>query len=227
MYRTILLFLFLVTIIPCHATDTTRLAPVSVVVTDMKNKPTPGQQVLFRSEATQKIFSGRADATGRFFIQLPVGDNYIITVKSLTDTSKYGMIEIPALGSDEVYNEPFTVNVKFEMARHYTLDRVYFDFGRATLRPESFSELNELVEFMKNKETIRIEIAGHTDNVGKDADNLKLSQQRAEAIQNYLVKKGIQPSRLTAKGYGATLPIADNSTDEGRQKNRRTEVKIL
>lgn len=230
MYRTTLLSFFLFLFVPyfkSHASDTMRLAPVSVIVTDMKSRPSKGQQVLFRSAATQKIYSGRSDASGRFFLQLPIGDKYFITVKSLTDTSKYGVIEIPTLGPDEEYTEPFTVNVKFEIARNYRLDRVYFDFGKATLRPESFPELEELVEFMRNKDDIRIEIAGHTDNVGKDADNLKLSQQRAEAIRNYLVKKGIQPARVVAKGYGATLPIADNATDEGRQKNRRTEVKIL
>jgi OOP family OmpA-OmpF porin len=209
------------------ASDTTRLAPVAVFVTDMKGKPSKGEQVLFKSESTQKIFSGRSDASGRFFTQLPAGDKYFITVKALTDTSKYGVIEIPAIGEDEEYTEPFAVSVKFEIARSYKLERVYFDFAKATLRPESFPELEELVDFMKHRETIRIEIAGHTDNVGKDADNLKLSQQRAEAIRNYVLKKGIQPARVIAKGYGAALPIADNSTEEGRQKNRRTEVKIL
>ena len=80
---------------------------------------------------------------------------------------------------------------------------------------------------MKWKENEKIEIAGHTDNVGNDADNLKLSQQRADAIRQYLIKKGIQPPRVIAKGYGASQPVADNSTDEGRRRNRRTEVKIL
>jgi outer membrane protein OmpA-like peptidoglycan-associated protein len=158
---------------------------------------------------------------------LPPGDKYIITVKSITDSTKYGSITIPALGQDEFYTEPFKVNVKFEAARTYTLDNVHFDFGKATLRPESFAELEELVSYLKNKDEIRIEIAGHTDNVGQDADNLKLSQQRADAIRNYVLKKGIQPARIIAKGYGAAEPVADNDTDEGRQLNRRTEVRIL
>ncbi len=227
MYRTnFLLLFFLLCLQFSHAADTVRLAPVNVIVTDMKSKPSRGQQILFRSEATKKIYSGRSDATGKFFLQLPMGDKYLITVKSLTDTSKYGLIDIPALGADEEYAEPFTVNVKFEIARNYKLDRVYFDFGRATLRPESFPELEELVDFMNNRDE-RVEIAGHTDNVGKDTDNMHLSQQRAEAIRNYLIKKGIPGARIIAKGYGASLPIADNATEEGRQKNRRTEVKIL
>lgn len=79
---------------------------------------------------------------------------------------------------------------------------------------------------MKWKEDSKIEIAGHTDNVGNDNDNMILSQKRAETVKTWLVKKGIQPQRIIAKGYGASQPVADNST-EGRQQNRRTEVRIL
>jgi OmpA-OmpF porin, OOP family len=211
------------------ASDTSQsvLAKVNVFVTDMKGKPSKGEQVLFRSDVTQKTVGGRSDAMGKFSLQLPAGANYMIIVKSLTDTTKYGMISIPALKPDEFYTEPFKVNVKFEAAKNYTLDNVHFDVGKATLRPESFPELEELVAYLKNKEDIKIEIAGHTDNVGKDADNLKLSQQRADAIRNYVLKKGIQPARVTAKGYGTAEPVADNDTDEGRQLNRRTEVRVL
>ena len=119
------------------------------------------------------------------------------------------------------------MNVKFAVSKTYTLNNVHFDFAKATLRADSFAELEELVSYLKHKDDIRVEIAGHTDNVGNDADNLKLSQQRAEAIRNYVIRKGISPSRIVAKGYGAAEPVADNDTDEGRQLNRRTEVRIL
>ena len=117
--------------------------------------------------------------------------------------------------------------MKFETAKTYTLDNVHFDVAKATLRPDSFSELEELVTYLKNKTDISIEIAGHTDNVGKDADNLRLSQQRADSIREYIIKKGIESKRVSAKGYGASEPIAPNDTDKGRQSNRRTEVHIL
>ena len=234
MHRTILLLIhcfFSFTIFGQgnHSKDSisSLLAPVNVFVTDLKGKPSKGEQVLFKSQATQKIISGRSDAAGKFSLQLPAGDKYSITIKSITDTTKYGVIEIPGLGPDESFTEPFKVNVKFEPARSYTLDNVHFDFGKATLRPDSYKELEELISYLKYKESIRIEIAGHTDNVGKDDDNLRLSQQRAEAIRNYLLKKGISPARVVAKGYGATQPVADNETEEGRQQNRRTEVRIL
>jgi outer membrane protein OmpA-like peptidoglycan-associated protein len=208
-------------------TSLSKFAKVNVFVTDMKGKPSKGEQVLFKSEATGNTVSGLSDATGRFSLQLPAGDKYIITVRSLTDSTKYGSISIPALPPDQFFTEPFKVNVKFEAARTYTLDNVHFDFGKATLRPESFAELEELISYLKNKDDINVEIAGHTDNVGNDADNLKLSQQRAEAIRNYVIKKGIQPARVIAKGYGTAEPVADNDTEEGRQLNRRTEVRVL
>jgi outer membrane protein OmpA-like peptidoglycan-associated protein len=206
---------------------TASVASVNVIVTDMSGKPSKGEQILFKSDATQHVFSGRSDATGKFTLQLPAGDQYTIKVKNLTDTTKYGTIKIPALEPGQSFSEPFKVNIKFKLARSYTLDNVHFDFGKATLRPDSFTELGELVSFLVNKEEIRIEIAGHTDNVGTDADNLKLSQLRAETIRNYLLKKGIRAARVVAKGYGATQPVADNTTEEGRQLNRRTEVRIL
>jgi outer membrane protein OmpA-like peptidoglycan-associated protein len=215
------------TAIAQNDTSLSKLATVNVIVTDMKGKPSKGEQILFRGNTDQKTFSGYSDIAGKFSLRLPVGDSYTVKVKSLTDTTKYGIVNIPAPGPGEFYTEPFKVNVKFEPAKTYTLDNVHFDFGKATLRPESFAELEELVSYLKNKDNIKVEIAGHTDNVGTDADNLKLSQQRAEAIRNYVVKKGIAPVRILAKGYGASQPVADNDTDEGRQLNRRTEVRIL
>jgi len=202
-------------------------APVNVTVTDMRGNPSKGEQVFFKSERTQQLFAGRSDANGKFSLVLPVGSRYTITVKAMTDTARYSVVDIPAPGQDEYYTEPFVVNVKFNLAKSYTLDHVHFDFGKASLRPESFHELDELVDFMQNKETVRIEIAGHTDNVGADADNLALSQQRADAIRNYLIKKGVGAARIIAKGYGATKPIADNISHKGRQANRRTDVHIL
>ena len=208
-------------------TSQSKFAKVNVFVTSKTGKPSKGEQILFKGNTSQKTFTGYADATGKFTLQLPIGDTYTVKVKSITDTTKYGIINIPALGPDEFYTEPFTVNVKFEPAKTYTLDNVHFDFGKATLRPESFPELEELISYLKHKDDIKIEIAGHTDNVGKDADNLRLSQQRADAIRTYITKKGITPARVMAKGYGAAEPVADNDTDEGRQLNRRTEVRIL
>lgn len=227
MKQTALMILFICTgVLFLHAQNTST-AKVNVFVTDMNNKPRKGDLIIFKGESNKKMAEAKTDAAGKFTVELPAGDKYTISIKNLNDTTAYGNLNIPALGPNQFYSEPFKVNIQYEPARTFTLDNVHFDFGKSTIRPESYPELQELVDYLKSKEEVKVEIAGHTDNVGKDADNLKLSQQRAEAIRNYVIKKGIKAERIRAKGYGATQPVADNSTDAGRQQNRRTEVRIL
>lgn len=209
------------------ADSVSKNASVNVIVTNMKGKPRKGEEILFRSTKNGRVMTGISNAAGKFSLQLPPGDTYIISVKSLTDTTKYSQINVPALGEDEYFSEPFGVTVKFEPARSYRLDNVHFDTDKATLRPDSYTELKELLDYLQRHEEVSIEIAGHTDNVGTDAHNLKLSQDRANSIRAYLISKGIKGGRVTARGYGASQPVADNATDEGKQQNRRTEVRIL
>jgi len=209
------------------ADSLSKTATVHVTVTNMTGKPRKGELIQFKGEATGRIINGTTDAAGKLKKQLPPGDTYNITVKSIADTTRYAVITIPSLETDEYFTEPFWMNIKYEPARSYRLDNVHFDTDKATLRPDSYTQLNELLDYLKNHEEIQIEIAGHTDNVGAAAHNLKLSQDRATTIRNYLVNKGIKTIRLTVKGYGDTQPIADNNSDEGRQLNRRTEVRIL
>lgn len=206
--------------------DNSGQAKVNVIVTDTKGKPSKGEEVLFRAAHSTAIVSGRSGADGKFSLQL-APDTYTIVVKGLGDSTKYGVINIPVLEPGQFFTDPFKVNIKFEPARTYTLNNVHFDIGKASLRPESYTALQDLLAYLKNKEDVKIEIGGHTDNEGKESDNLTLSKQRAETIRNYLIKKGILASRVVAKGYGASQPVADNETEEGRQLNRRTEIKIL
>ena len=207
--------------------NTKKLADVNVIVTDFKKVVRPGEQIIFISKKNGSKFSGRAGKDGKFSLQLPSADTFTIKVKTIVDSTKYGLIAIRELQPDEEFAEPFNVTVMFEPAKSYRLDNVYFDFGKYTLRSESFKELDELVSYMKWRENEKIEIAGHTDNIGIASENQKLSEQRAGAIRQYLIKKGVGATRVTAKGYGSTQPVADNSTYEGRQLNRRTEVRIL
>jgi len=207
--------------------DSAKTATLDVNVTNGKKEPRKGELVVLLAAKTHKAYIGHTDAKGRYVTKVPVGDDYTVTVTTLADTTQFGVVPVPSLGEGQFYKDAFKVNIEYEPARSFTLDNVQFDNARASLRPASYKELDELVEYMKWKETEKIEIAGHTDNVGRQEDNLKLSQLRAEAVKNYLVKKGIAPARITSKGYGADQPIADNSTEEGRQQNRRTEVKIL
>jgi outer membrane protein OmpA-like peptidoglycan-associated protein len=108
------------------------------------------------------------------------------------------------------------------------LKHLYFDVGKATIRPESYAELNGFRNMMQENKTIRVEISGHTDNVGDDNFNKVLSQNRANAVKTYLTSKGIDPKRLVAIGYGETRPLVSNDDEDGgREFNRRVEVKIL
>ncbi len=107
------------------------------------------------------------------------------------------------------------------------LKNVFFETGKYELQPLSYPELNRLVELLNQTPEMRIELSGHTDNVGLAAANQTLSVNRAKAVYNYLIAQGINANRLSYKGYGDTRPVAPNTTDEGRAANRRTEFTIL
>ena len=118
--------------------------------------------------------------------------------------------------------------VKEEVKRIFTqaLTGIQFETGKDIIRPTSFVILNNVVKVMQDNPEYLLEINGHTDNVGDDAANLDLSQRRANAVKKYLSDKGIDAARMTAKGYGETMPVEDNSTAAGRAKNRRVEFKV-
>ena len=107
------------------------------------------------------------------------------------------------------------------------LNNIFFDFDKTTLRPESIPQLDRVVNFMLDNPMVKVEIGGHTDSKGSDDYNINLSQGRADAVVNYVINQGVDFSRIIAKGYGESLPVDTNSTDEGRQSNRRVEFKIL
>jgi outer membrane protein OmpA-like peptidoglycan-associated protein len=116
---------------------------------------------------------------------------------------------------------------KVEVGTRIVLNNIFYDFNKATLRPESEAELDRLYKLLNENPTLKIEISGHTDNVGSASYNQKLSESRAKSVVNYLLDKGTDNTRLTFKGYGFNRPIAGNDTEEGRQQNRRTEFEIL
>ena len=107
------------------------------------------------------------------------------------------------------------------------LKNVFFKSGSAELEVASQTELNTLVDLLNENPKMKIQINGHTDNVGSDADNLKLSEARAQSVVNYLISKEIDAKRLKFKGFGESSPIKSNDTPDGRQQNRRTEFVII
>lgn len=102
-----------------------------------------------------------------------------------------------------------------------------FEFNKATIKPGSFDSLNELSNVLNSAQQWNLILSGHTDNKGSKDYNLKLSTARAEAVKTYLINKGVQPERITAKGFGDTMPIAPNDTEENRALNRRVEFFIV
>ncbi len=117
--------------------------------------------------------------------------------------------------------------VPIEKGQTVRLNNIFFEFDKAALTPESRAELDRLVMFLNSHSEIKIQINGHTDNIGADDYNMNLSQQRAQAVVDYLISKNISSDRLTAKGYGKTKPVESNESEEGRMKNRRVEFTIL
>jgi OmpA-OmpF porin, OOP family len=103
---------------------------------------------------------------------------------------------------------------------------VLFDFDRSNVKPEAATILDRLVAFMNENKDKKAELSGHTDNIGTEAYNRKLSERRVNSVRDYVVKKGIDNSRISGQGFGESKPIAENKTAQGRAKNRRVEIKV-
>ena len=202
-------------------------APVDVSIKDYKGVILPHEIVIFRSGKTKKEYQGLSDDNGKFSTRLPAGDKYEIFVLGFQDSTSYNFLDIPALAANASYKKAFKVDIEFQPAKTFILEDVNYETGKAVLKPESYPALDELVALLVRKDDERIEIGGHTDNVGKPDKNKILSMERAKSVMAYIISKGIDPNRLVAKGYGQTVPIANNKTAAGKAQNRRTEVKIL
>jgi outer membrane protein OmpA-like peptidoglycan-associated protein len=127
----------------------------------------------------------------------------------------------------KTYTVREVITMPIEAGSTITLNNLFFATGKNILLPESYAELNRLAELMEANSSMKVEIAGHTDNVGGDAPNQELSQDRADAVRFYLLSKGISSIRLRAKGYGKVRPVAPNTTEDGKAQNRRVEFVIL
>ena len=204
-------------------------APVNVSLKDPKTKKMLSSEiVVFKSLSNGTEFQGLTDSMGKFSLRLPPGSKYEIFILGFKDSTSNSFLDIPPLkNATSHYTVPFEADLDFEAPASFVLDNCTFETGKATLKPEAYIVVDELVEYLKRKEDEKIEVGGHTDNVGKPEANMILSTNRANTVRAYLLTKGIAPERVTAKGYGMTMPIAENTTAEGRGLNRRTEVKIV
>jgi outer membrane protein OmpA-like peptidoglycan-associated protein len=165
--------------------------------------------------------------TGEFLVCIPASTDYALNV------SKKGYL---------FYSDHFSLQAVYERSEPYLKDvplqpikvgqsiilrNVFYAYNSWELLEQSRIELNKVVQLMNENPTLKVEISGHTDNTGTPEYNLGLSDRRAESVTNFLTNHGISPERMTARGYGLTLPVTTNETEEGRAVNRRTELKIL
>jgi outer membrane protein OmpA-like peptidoglycan-associated protein/tetratricopeptide (TPR) repeat protein len=185
----------------------------------------PSSVELIDLATKQTISKVQTDETGNYLITLPVGKDYAFNVNRMGYLFYSDNYSLKEKSSDSTYEkniplEPIEINASI------VLRNIFFDFRKFDLKPESQVELDKVVQLLQDNPSVKIQIEGHTDNIGSAADNQKLSENRARAVVNYLVTKGVSASRLTSKGFGATQPIAVNTSEEGRAQNRRTELKV-
>jgi len=203
-----------------------------ITLDDATNKPLSAEVEIIDLR-TQKVFTKiQTPQDGTFTICLPTGD-YALNARRkgyAFFSANYNLIETKSLEKPyqlEARLQPLPSKENKQKHQPIVLENVFFETASAALKDASIAELNKLKQLLDENPAIRIQLNGHTDNVGKPEDNMTLSQQRAEAVQQYLIKNGIEAQRIKAKGFGETQPIADNESKEGRAKNRRTEFQIL
>lgn len=201
---------------------------VRAIVTDEKTRLPLKANVQLVDLATGNIIATSTSdpQNGEFLIVLPIGGDYAMYVQKegyLFHSENFSLLTA-------LPDKPYIINVALQpinAGEMITLKNIFFETASAELLNTSQNELNKVVDLMKKNPSMKIQVNGHTDNVGADADNMKLSVSRSLSVKNYLIEHGIDAGRITNKGFGETKPIDTNATDQGRANNRRTEIEIL
>jgi outer membrane protein OmpA-like peptidoglycan-associated protein len=198
-------------------------------VVDKEKGPIEGIVISMTGPDGKSYYTEETDSVGYAEVLVPNGQNYDLVYLSLGRRDVAAKVPVR-----DKPNQNIKLTLRYkgyagkkkagEEGPRVILDGVNFDTAKATIRKESYPNLDRVVEYMTHKKSSKIQISGHTDNVGKPKANKTLSERRAQACRDYLIKKGIDASRITAVGYGDERPIAPNDTAEGRQKNRRIEA---
>ncbi len=186
------------------------------------------RKVRFHLFVNDEILKGAEVDTinSTYQLVLQYGKSYAVSAEAdsyFTQSENYDLTT--AVKKDSVINRDLLL-APIEVGAVVKLSNIFFETGKATLKPASFPELDRVVTLLTENPTVKIEIDGHTDNVGKKETNMKLSASRAKSVENYLEKKGINTDRVTSKGYGDTKPVTSNATKAGKAQNRRVEFVI-
>lgn len=199
------------------------------VINKTKNIPEGGVDVSVINETKKSVITIQSNAgDGIFNAQLEAGSDFTLVGKKADYISNIERISTKGL------NRSATLYVKLELGieeakvgQSIVLNNIYFEVGKANIDTAFSTDLDKLIQFLKDNPETRLEIQGHTDNTGSLNLNNNLSQSRANSVVDYLTKNGIDRNQLIAKGYGPSLPVADNATADGRTKNRRVVMKVL
>ncbi|MGG9960690.1 OmpA family protein [Ferruginibacter sp. SUN106] len=186
----------------------------------------PSSVELINLKTRNTISKIQTDEEGNYLATLPVGKDYAFNVNRRGYLFYSDNFALDANTADSVFHKDIPLQ-PLEAGAFIVLKNIFFDTKKFDLKPESIAELDKVVLLLNDNPKLRIEIDGHTDNVGLAKDNLTLSNNRAKAVVDYLSGKGIAPARLSFKGFGATKPMADNTTDTGKSQNRRTELSVI
>jgi OOP family OmpA-OmpF porin len=213
--------------------DATRPDPVALisgkVIDQITGKPVEARIIYQTLPDGAEAGEATSDpVTGEYKIVLPYGQKYSVIAIAKNFIAEGGNIDLT--GKVSGYKEITGKELKLAPIKEGTivsLNNIFFDTGKSELRPESAPELDRLVITLNEFPKMTIEMRGHTDNTGSNEINNKLSQDRADAVREYFISKGIEPDRIASKGFGEAKPVATNDTDEGRQKNRRVEFVIV
>lgn len=208
---------------------------IAGTVVDCKtNQVLPNAVVEAKGAGNQSVFKGSTSGSGTYTFKLDEFQPLQITASLNGYTPNSIKAPVPSNENAEDLTAPVLCLDKVpEVGVAVILDNVYYAFNKATVLEESYAALDKLAEMLKANPNVAIEISGHTDSKGADDYNMKLSEARAQSVVDYLASQGIDTSRLVAKGYGETKPIAPNTNPdgsdnpEGREKNRRTEFKVI
>lgn len=196
------------------------------------NQPLSGARVSLVDTVAGKVIAERTlDASGTYSFDMDDPGNFKIMAEKDSYFAKALYVRAESMGQDTLFNRELCLK-RYEIGHAIILKDIYYDFNKATLRPESAVVLDTLFNVLKDNPKISIELSAHTDSKGSDEYNLKLSDARAKSCVDYLISKGVDPSRLQSKGYGECCPVASNTINgkdnpDGRALNRRTEFKVL
>ena len=183
-----------------------------------------------KNTRTEEVSEGIVDSeTGQYAVAVTTKDekdDFLMVVKKEDYSFSSTLIE----PTEETFEKPIEVNFEvkpIEAGKSVQINDIYYATASYEINSKSYAVLNEFADFLKSNPTVKVEIRGHTDNVGSAQTNIALSNRRAQAVYEYLLSKGVPRNNISYKGYGPNMPIADNRTEAGRAKNRRTEFYIL